>query len=466
MHAHSNAANSHAHSNDALAKISMEHLRETFPALHLVRTARIIRLVGKFTFAVLVISILAMFFAPWQQTARGFGVVLALDPQYRAQDVQSQYDGILMFVKEGLREGSMVYAGEKLLELAPFAASEKSQIENQIEQVKLQKVAAESMLAAFNQNIESQRESGNTQMNALNNELAAARNKYEQSQQEVAAAEADYKNKQYLQLQAETLFPEGLVSEQELMDKRNGLSAAFAKLEKARRAVDESFQMLEAKRQDIDAKRRDLDIKNREVEAKAQEQAAKLTEIANKLTDLNLKLEMLDRLTIYAPRDGIVHKLFGREGSNSVKKGDLLFTLVPVTEELGVELTVPGRDMPLVHVGDKVRLQFQGWPAVQFVGWPSAAIGTFGGEVIALSPTDDMKGDFSLLIAPDPAEPTWPDDRYLRQGVRANGWVLLNQVALGYEIWRQLNGFPPVIADQEPKKAGFGQEKSKPKIPK
>ena len=149
-----------------------------------------------------------------------------------------------------------------------------------------------------------------------------------------------------------------------------------------------------------------------------------------------------------------------------MKKGDLLFTLVPATDELAVELFVLGRDMPLIQNGDRVRLQFQGWPAIQFVGWPSAAVGTFGGKVIALSPTDDIKGDFSLLIAPDPEEPAWPDDRYLRQGVRANGWVLLKQVSLGYEIWRQLNGFPPVISEQEPHKGSFGKEKSKVKLPK
>jgi hypothetical protein len=44
----------------------------------------------------------------------------------------------------------------------------------------------------------------------------------------------------------------------------------------------------------------------------------------------------------------------------------------------------------------------------------------------------------------------WPKDRFLRQGVRANGWVMLKQVSLGYEIWRQLNGFPPVVSPSEP----------------
>ena len=35
--------------------------------------------------------------------------------------------------------------------------------------------------------------------------------------------------------------------------------------------------------------------------------------------------------------------------------------------------------------------------------------------------------------------------RFLRQGVRVNGWVLLSQVTLGYELWRIFNGFPMLI---------------------
>ncbi len=452
--------------SESLAAISIHHLQETFPALHLVRTARLIRLVGKLTFALLMVSIVAMFFAPWQQTSRGFGVVLALDPQYRPQDVESQYDGIVKYVKPGLREGTFVKADELLLDLEPFAVREQEQLEQQIEQTRLARSASINSVQFATQNVDLQRLSGATMVEAARSEVDAARNKWMQNEQEVVALEAEYKQKQYLREQAEVLFPKGLTSEQDLMDKRNGLDAAFAKLEKSRRAVDESFKLLDAKENEFESKRNDLDIKNRESQTKVQQENSKLAEIENKLTELQIKLSQLDRLKVTAPRDGIVFKLFSREGSNSVKKGDLLFTLVPSTQELGVELTVPGRDMPLVHVGDKVRLQFQGWPAVQFVGWPSAAVGTFGGRVLALSPTDDLKGDFSVLIEPDPEEPAWPDDRYLRQGVRANGWVLLKQVSLGYEIWRQLNGFPPVISDQEPTKAGFGQEKNKPKLPK
>lgn len=73
------------------------------------------------------------------------------------------------------------------------------------------------------------------------------------------------------------------------------------------------------------------------------------------------------------------------------------------------------------------------------------AVGTFGGEVLLVDAADDGKGKFRALVVPDKEDEPWPPVRYLRQGVRANGWVLLNQVALGFELWRQFNGFPPVV---------------------
>jgi membrane fusion protein, adhesin transport system len=113
--------------------------------------------------------------------------------------------------------------------------------------------------------------------------------------------------------------------------------------------------------------------------------------------------------------------------------------------------------------GRNVRLQFEGWPAVQFAGWPSVAVGTFSGEVVNVDSTDDGKGKFRILVVPE-AGNEWPSDHYLRQGVRANGWVLLNRVSLGYELWRQLNGFPPVVSTEEPKDSyGYEGKKSKSK---
>jgi hypothetical protein len=41
---------------------------------------------------------------------------------------------------------------------------------------------------------------------------------------------------------------------------------------------------------------------------------------------------------------------------------------------------------------------------------------------------------------------------------------MLSRVRLGYEIWRQLNGFPPVVAKDEP--GGGKGDKAKVKLPK
>jgi hypothetical protein len=123
-----------------------------------------------------------------------------------------------------------------------------------------------------------------------------------------------------------------------------------------------------------------------------------------------------------------------------------------------VELYLNGVDMPLVQRGDPVRLQFNGWPAIQFVGWPSVAVGTFGGRVQLVDATETNGGSFRILIVPDPNDDPWPSANYLRQGVQAKGWVLLKTVPLGWELWRRFNGFPPVIAENEP---GAGGAKDK-----
>lgn len=170
--------------------------------------------------------------------------------------------------------------------------------------------------------------------------------------------------------------------------------------------------------------------------------------------------------TILAPRDGIILRLHAYDNAQMLKEGDPLFTIVPETTDRAVELWIDGNDVPLLTLNREVRLQFEGWPAVQFAaGWPHAAMGTFPGKVAAIDATDNGKGQFRVLIRPENPE-DWPEERFLRQGVRANGWVLLNQVALGYELWRQLNGFPPVYGDDKEMGLPGGKEPKKIKLPK
>jgi hypothetical protein len=163
---------------------------------------------------------------------------------------------------------------------------------------------------------------------------------------------------------------------------------------------------------------------------------------------------------VVAPRDGIVLSVAATEGAY-LKPGSAICVVIPNTEARFVEAWVDGMDMPLITAretradgtvvpGSRARLQFEGWPAIQFMGWPSVAVGTFGGEVITVDATDDGTGKFRVVIAADAEDEAWPGPRFLRQGVRAKAWVLLRMVPVWQEVWRQLNGFPPVISEKEP----------------
>jgi hypothetical protein len=128
-----------------------------------------------------------------------------------------------------------------------------------------------------------------------------------------------------------------------------------------------------------------------------------------------------------------------------VKEGDELALVVPRTDDRAVELYVGDMDAALVEPGRLVALQFSGFPAFQFSGWQNINIGIFHGRVKVVDAVDDGSGRFRVLVVP--AEPehfdVWPSNRFLRQGASATGWIMLDQVSIGYELWRQLMGFPP-----------------------
>ncbi len=167
---------------------------------------------------------------------------------------------------------------------------------------------------------------------------------------------------------------------------------------------------------------------------------------AAEVARMQVRLSRQGAQTVVAPRDGTIQRILVPEGGPVFKAGEALGVLIPQTDQRAIEVWVSGNDVPLIFPGRKARIQFEGWPALQFSGWPSVAVGTFAGTVAVVDPFDNGAGRFRILIVADPeAGPSdqWPSSRYLRQGVRANAWVLLDTVRVGYELWRQFNGFPP-----------------------
>ncbi|MDZ4849394.1 MAG: HlyD family efflux transporter periplasmic adaptor subunit [Pirellulaceae bacterium] len=442
----------------------------SFPALHLVRSSWLARWLARCTFVLLIVAVVALVFVPWQQSSRGQGRVVARDPQKRPQTVTASNDGIIEWIEPGFQEGSLVSAGEIVMRLAPFAPEEINQVKAQLVQVQTKKIAIEQAIAIATENVTRQKLSGEAEVRSELSGIEAARAKWEQEKASVEELRAEYSAKLFKLQGVEQLFPVGLKSELDVREAFAEEQSAKKKVENAEQKVEEQFQLLNGKEESLQAKREAVDIKNNESKNKLQSELQKVTEVEKEIQELGVKLGQLGRLEVSSPRAGIVQSLQINSGSDTVKKGDSLFIVVPDTSELAVELTVAGNDSPLIHIGDEVRLQFQGWPAIQWVGWPSIAVGTFGGRVNSINPSDDGNGNFMVFVTPDTEDNTqvpWPDNRYLRQGVRSNGWVLLRTVPLGYEIWRQLNGFPPII--QDPKRDSASSTKDaikKPKLPK
>ena len=160
--------------------------------------------------------------------------------------------------------------------------------------------------------------------------------------------------------------------------------------------------------------------------------------------DVNLSRQSVQ--IVRAPRDGFIQSLNAGDAATYINAGDVLATFVPDGAVRVVEIFIDGRDVALVRPGDQTRIQFEGWPAVQFSGWPSVAVGTFGGRVISVDQSAQVDGRFRVLIAEEKLDGYgWPEERYVRFGAAVQVWVLLETVPVGYEIWRQLNNFPPQL---------------------
>lgn len=114
---------------------------------------------------------------------------------------------------------------------------------------------------------------------------------------------------------------------------------------------------------------------------------------------------------------------------------------MPAKVDLAVETYVQPLDLPLLHVGEKMRVQFDGWPAIVFSGWPNVSYGTYGAKVVAIENFISNNGKYRVLLAPDEDDVKWP--KGIRAGSGAYTMALLDDVPIWYELWRQLNGFPP-----------------------
>ncbi len=462
------------------------------PALRLARSSKTIRRIGYLLFVLLLVTIGVMAFAPWQQNVTGTGSVLAFSPDQRQQVIESPVKGRIGRWGKGVYENARVKKGQLIAEIQDldedYVAHLAQQLLNTQQTVsfsKQQLSANERALAAAKTIVESYQAQSSAYEKVKTETIAAQDAFVKMAMQKVEAEEKQLEEYQAAipQLQAEyerleKLYKEGNIALQKFQEVKRKLSESNAKVSRAEAYVLAAKSELEGKRRERTAKiekaQVDIDYAQATLRkavgdvSKAESDIAKASQEFNKaskeVVDMEVKVARQQNQHITAPFDGYLVKINPNQGTAVLKEGDPICTIVPETSDRSVQIFLDGNDAPLVEPGRHVRLQFEGWPAVQFAGWPSVAVGTFGGEIVSVDASDNGKGKFRVLIRQDMTSEPWPDERFLRQGVRANAWVLLDRVPLWYEVWRQLNGFPPVVDMEEPESK---EKKSKPpKLPK
>jgi membrane fusion protein, adhesin transport system len=421
--------------------------QEHLESAKLLVTPRSHRLFFRIVFGTLVVTALAMFL-PWQQFVSGDGDVTAFSPQDRPQEVPTIIAGRI--AEWYVQEGQPVRRGDPIVRIAEV--KEEYLDSTTIDRYREQLGGKQSSVASKREKV---RQLGQLIALLQQNQVLStnkARTKVSQYTAEVEAARIDSITFGTQYTRQQTLFDQQLTS--------------LTNLENARIRFQNGVAKLQEKRQGLIAAQIELSAipveYGKDIAKARSDQAATLAEVGEGTADVAKLQQNTNNLeirngfyVIRAPQDGYVVQARRTGIGEQVKDGEALVTIMPAAPRQAVALRVKPMDVPLLSVGRKVRLQFDGWPALQFAGWPSVSVGTFGGEIAVIDRVPGNDGKFRVLVVPDTTnDDPWP--KQLRLGSGVLGWAMLDNVSVGFEIWRQFNGFPPSL--RTPSDEGFGGE--------
>ncbi len=385
---------------------------------------------------------------PWTQNIQAPGIITTRSPEQRPQELNSVIDGRIE--KWYVKEGDMVEKGDTILKITEVDAN---YLDPQLLKRTEEQIVAKEGTVDFYRN----------KVTAIQNQLTATyevreltlqqiKNKIKQATLNVVsdsmalkAAETEFKIAKDQYIRQEELYKQGLKSLTELEQRKQQLQNAEAKLTTAQnKFTNTKNELLIVK---IELNQTDSEYSEKLAKTES-DKFSTLSEITNGESDLaKLKNQFSNyaiRNAFYyvlAPQNGQITKTISAGIGEVVKKGEMMVKIVPQQFQYAVEMYVKPMDLPLISIGQKVRFQFDGWPAIIFSGWPVTSYGTYGGKVVAIDNSISDNGKFRILVAEDAQDHKWPDA--LKVGGGAKGMALLHDVTIIYELWRKINGFPP-----------------------
>lgn len=378
------------------------------------RLARILLVFG------LLVSV--VLFLPWQQNIHGKGQVTALSPGNRPQTVETAIAGRIQEWK--INEGQLVYVGDTIAILSEIR-------EKYFDPALLARL--QEIISSKEQSYQSKNQKALALQRQIESLQTAMQGKIDQAKAKLEGERVRFNNAKNQYERNKQLFEAGnipLTKFQDFEYKYQGSEADF---------INAEIEVQRVRAEYLDKiSKAESDLSN--TLAEQFDTQAELAKLRNEYVNMEVRSQ---QYFIRAPQTGYVVKATQAGIGQTIKEGDALCTIMPQSDDIAVEMYVRAMDVPLLSIGRKVRVEFDGFPALQFSGWPSISVGTFGGTVRVIDYVNTHPGEFRILVTPDSAETAWP--RQLRMGSGTMGWVMLDSVPVWYELWRQLNGFPPSL---------------------
>lgn len=388
-------------------------------------------------------------FLPWTQNVRAKGRITTLRMEQRPQEVNSIIPGKI--AKWFVKEGDWVKAGDTLLQITEVKDDylDPDLLNRTGEQLSAKKMSLDfykNKVDASGEQIAALTSNRQLKLQQLKNKIAQLQLKIQSDSAELMAASNDFNIASRQFKRQQVMYDSGLVSLTQLEQRNTGFQNSQAKRLSAENKLNNTRQELTIAQIEMTAIEQDY----AEKVAKAKgEQFQSLGQAAGNQADIAKLQNQYSNYTmrrgmyfITAPQSGQVIKAKKAGIGEMIKDAEMLVEIVPQEQQFAAELFIKPVDLPLISLGQRVQFLFDGFPAIVFSGWPNSSYGTFTGKVAAIENAAGENGYFRILVTEDEnVAKKWPAE--LKTGTGAQGFALLKNVPVWYELWRNVNGFPP-----------------------
>ena len=387
-------------------------------------------------------------FLPWTQNIKTQGNVNTLFQEQRPQKLNSPIPGRI--IKWYVKNGDVVKKGDTILQISEIKDDylDPLLVERTQEQVQAKKGVRDyynAKISTTENQIAAISAAKDLKLNQIKIKIAQLQNKLKAEQAELIAVNNELKIAQDQLNRQNKMYEEGLVSLTQLQQRNVSYQNALAKKTSAENKLAQTQQEIAAQNIEQNAVIQEYTEKLSKTEG---DRFQSMGQVAGSTGDI-AKLE--NQVATYKVRKGLYYILATQDGQITqltkagigeiVKDAETIGIIVPKKIDYIAEIYVKPVDLPLIRENQKVMLTFDGFPAIVFSGWPNSSYGTFSGKIIAIENSISENGLFKAIVAEDKTQKRWPPN--MKIGTGASGIAILNDVPIWYEIWRNINGFPP-----------------------